>query len=152
MATSAGVAAARPGAGAAERMTFAVSLAALLVFFGGALATDFIFSQTANTLWQNFSIWLITAGLIVGGFAILGSAIAYLRVAGGPDRWAGLGVLLFLLLAWLTTFLNAFVHSRDGWTAVVPEGLMLSLVSVVLLAAGACVAGLMGKSSNRGAV
>jgi uncharacterized membrane protein len=34
----------------------------------------------------------------------------------------------------LLSLINAFVHSRDGYTAVVPTGLMLSgLVVVVLL-------------------
>jgi len=37
-------------------------------------------------------------------------------------------------LAVLLSLINAFVHSRDGYTAVVPTGLMLSgLVIVVLL-------------------
>jgi uncharacterized membrane protein len=37
-------------------------------------------------------------------------------------------------VAVLLSLMNAFVHSRDGYTAVVPTGLMLSgLVIVVLL-------------------
>jgi uncharacterized membrane protein len=41
------------------------------------------------------------------------------------------------VLAVLLSLLNAFVHSRDGYTAVVPTGLTLSaLVVVILLIAG----------------
>ncbi len=40
-------------------------------------------------------------------------------------------------LAVLLSLLNAFVHSRDGYTAVVPTGVMLSgLVVVILLITG----------------
>jgi uncharacterized membrane protein len=40
-------------------------------------------------------------------------------------------------LAALLSLVNAFVHSRDGYTAVVPTGLMLSglVVAVLLLTA-----------------
>jgi uncharacterized membrane protein len=38
----------------------------------------------------------------------------------------------------LIALFNAFVHSRDGYTAVVPTGLMLSalVVAVLILTAG----------------
>jgi uncharacterized membrane protein len=40
-------------------------------------------------------------------------------------------------LAFLLSLVNAFVHSRDGYTAIVPTGLMLSgLVVVILLLTG----------------
>ncbi|PIK73709.1 hypothetical protein CS379_06895, partial [Methylobacterium frigidaeris] len=35
---------------------------------------------------------------------------------------------------------NAFVHSRDGWTSVVPTGLILSGLVVLIL----CVTGWLG--------
>src|SRR6266853_1124645 len=101
-------------------------------YFAGALVTDLIYWQIPDVLWERFSIWLITAGLVMAGLA----AIAYvIDLAGGRriDRPAwprAVGYTLAVLLA-LT---NAFVHSRDGYTAMVPTGLMLSgLVVVVLL-------------------
>jgi uncharacterized membrane protein len=46
-------------------------------------------------------------------------------------RFAGLAVAVLLAL------LNAFVHSRDAYAAVMPEGLQLSvLVTVILLVLG----------------
>lgn len=48
----------------------------------------------------------------------------------------GLNILVMLL-----ELLNIFVHSRDGWTSVVPEGLALSAVSVALLLVSAWLGG-----------
>ena len=105
-------------------------------YFVGALATDLVYWRMPDVMWERFSIWLITVGLIIAGLA----AIAYtIDLLGGRqiDRPAwpravgyGLAVLLSLL--------NAFVHSRDGYTAVVPTGLVLSglVVAVLILTAG----------------
>jgi uncharacterized membrane protein len=42
-----------------------------------------------------------------------------------------------LLAAWFVEFINSLVHARDGWTAVVPTGLILSLIgSLLILASG----------------
>jgi uncharacterized membrane protein len=88
-------------------------------------------------MWERFSIWLIMAGLVAAGLAV----VAYVAdLAGGRriDRplWPrAVGYALAVLLA----LINAFVHSRDGYTAVVPTGLMLSglVVAVLLLTASA---------------
>ena len=101
-------------------------------YFAGALVTDLVYWQIPDVLWERFSIWLITAGLIMAGLA----AIAYvIDLAGGRriDRPAWPRVVGYAI-AVLLSLVNAFVHSRDGYTAVVPTGLMLSgLVIVVLL-------------------
>src|SRR5882672_9064132 len=101
-------------------------------YFAGALVTDLVYWQIPDVLWERFSIWLITAGLIMAGLA----AIAYvIDLASGRriDRPAVPRVVGYTL-AVLLSLVNAFVHSRDGYTAVVPTGLMLSgLVIVVLL-------------------
>ena len=101
-------------------------------YFAGALVTDLVYWQTPDVLWERFSIWLITAGLIVAGLAVIAYVI---DLAGGrqiaaPAWPRAIGYALAVVLA----LINAFVHSRDGYTAVVPTGLMLSgLVIVVLL-------------------
>lgn len=101
-------------------------------YFTGALITDLVYWQIPDVLWERFSIWLITAGLIMAGLA----TIAYvIDLAGGRqiDTPAWPRVVGYAL-AVLLSLINAFVHSRDGYTAVVPTGLMLSgLVIVVLL-------------------
>ena len=101
-------------------------------YFAGALVTDLVYWQIPDVLWERFSIWLIAAGLIMAGLA----AVAYvIDLTGGRqiDTPAWPRVVGYAL-AVLLSLMNAFVHSRDGYTAVVPTGLMLSgLVIVVLL-------------------
>jgi uncharacterized membrane protein len=101
-------------------------------YFAGALITDLVYWQIPDVLWERFSIWLIAAGLIMAGLAIIAYAI---DLAGGRqiDRPVWPRVIGYAL-AVLLSLMNAFIHSRDGYTAVVPTGLMLSgLVIVVLL-------------------
>jgi uncharacterized membrane protein len=101
-------------------------------YFAGALVTDLVYWQIPDVLWERFSIWLIAAGLIMAGLATVAYAIdlASGRQIDRPAWPRAIGYALAVLLA----LMNAFVHSRDGYTAVVPSGLMLSsLVIVVLL-------------------
>ena len=96
-----------------------------------ALVTDIFYSQTADMQWANFSVWLITAGLIMAllaGFALL-LDLALGRA--GRVSWVHLGALAG---AALLSLLNVFIHSRDAWTSVVPQGLILSIVVAVCLA------------------
>ena len=83
-----------------------------------------------NFLWINFSSWLITAGLVFGGIAIVILIVDAIR---GSANW--LPVLL-VGAAWIVEFLNALIHARDGWSAVVPTGFILSIIGVVLVLAG----------------
>jgi uncharacterized membrane protein len=106
--------------------------------FIGALLTDIAYTQSANMQWANFSVWLITAGLVMGGASIFFGAIDWFMTRrSGTHRGAGWHILLSLV-AWALALLNAFVHSRDGWTAVSPEGIILSgiVALLMLLAAG----------------
>lgn len=105
--------------------------------FIGALLTDLAYVGSANVMWSNFSIWLITAGLVMGGFAALAGIIDYagdrrVRAAGPATLHMILNISVFVI-----ELFNAFVHSRDGWTSVVPTGLTLSIISVALLAVSA---------------
>ncbi len=117
-------------------------------YFTGALVTDLVYWQVPNVMWERFSIWLITAGLILAGFA----AIAYvIDLAGGrqSDRPAWPRVVGYALAA-LLSLINAFVHSRDGYTAVVPAGLTLSSLVVVVLLLTALVGTALANRSRVG--
>jgi uncharacterized membrane protein len=101
-------------------------------YFTGALFTDLVYWQIPDVLWERFSIWLIVAGLVMAGLTVMAYAI---DLAGGRqiDRPAWPRVVGYALTIALSV-MNAFIHSRDAYTAVVPTGLMLSgLVVVVLL-------------------
>ena len=101
-------------------------------YLAGALVTDLVYWQMPDVVWERFSIWLITAGLIMAGLATIAYVIdlAARRLIDTPTWPRVVGYALAVVLS----LINAFVHSRDGYTAVVPTGLMLSgLVVVVLL-------------------
>jgi uncharacterized membrane protein len=103
--------------------------------FAGAFITDLVYWQTADVMWETFSDWLITAGLILAGFAIIAFVIDL--VGGKQIRALAWPHAVGYTLAVLLSLINAFVHSRDGYTAVVPTGLTLSaLVLVILLFTG----------------
>jgi len=98
-----------------------------------SLLNDIAYWRTANLQWQNFAEWLLFAGLVVGGFVLLVEIVGLLlrpRIrAQGPGWLHALGLLIVLGLG----FINSLVHARDGWTAVVPQGLILSVLMVVVL-------------------
>lgn len=104
-----------------------------LAFFTAAFLTDLTYVNTAEMMWANFSIWLITGGLIMGVLAAVAGIVDFVRNRGArraPRPW--LHSLLNVLVLVLGTF-NAFVHSRDAWTSVVPTGITLSAIVAVLV-------------------
>jgi uncharacterized membrane protein len=103
--------------------------------FAGALITDLVYWRTPDVLWERFSIWLITAGLIIAAFVAIAGVIDF--AVGKRIRTLAWPHAVGYPLALLLSLINAFVHSRDGYTAIVPTGLMLSgLVVVILLVTG----------------
>jgi uncharacterized membrane protein len=112
-----------------------------IVCFLGALLTDIAYSRTANQQWSNFSVWLITAGLVMGALAALTGIIDYAGDRRVRQARPALPHMLLNITVYGIQLFNVFVHSRDGWTAVVPTGLILSAVSAVLLVVSAWLGG-----------
>ncbi|MEA2889518.1 MAG: hypothetical protein QOI05_311 [Bradyrhizobium sp.] len=100
-------------------------------YFAGALVTDLVYWQMPDVMWERFSIWLIMAGLVMAGLAVFAYIINSLagRRRSRPTWPRLVGYALAICLA----VTSAFVHSRDGYTAVVPTGLMLSAGVVIVL-------------------
>lgn len=103
-----------------------------VVTFTGALLTDVIYTRSENLMWSNFSAWMILAGLVVGFVAGIFLLIDYGRNAIGRTvpGWIS---LFFFLAAWIIEIFNMLIHNQDGWTSVVPSGIILSLVATILL-------------------
>ncbi len=102
------------------------------VCFTLALATDIAYWQSGgNLMWQNFSSWLLFIGLVFGALGLLAGLVDLLRRRTRPLRPGFLPILLYLLVL-AFALLNSLVHAGDGWTAVVPYGLLLSALTVVL--------------------
>ena len=137
------VALSSPGALRPLHPLHAILLAFPLPLFLGALISDFAYRASFHIQWANFSSWLIAAGLLVGGFALLWALINLFRR--GLARKGRLAVYFFVLLAmWGLGFVNALVHAKDAW-ATMPEGLYLSAVTTLL----ALVAAWIGYSGFR---
>jgi uncharacterized membrane protein len=100
-----------------------------IICFAGALITDLAYIASAEMMWLDFSSWLLLAGLIGGGFA---GALLIVELVRAHGRRALLPHFFLLLAAWVVEVFNSFIHARDGWTAVVPTGLALSIVATVL--------------------
>ena len=102
-----------------------------IVCFAGAFVTDFVYWQTVAVIWETFSDWLLTVGMIIAGLAIIALLIDLVR--GKQIRTPAWPHAVGYVLAVLLSLVNAFVHSRDAYTAVVPTGLTLSALVLVIL-------------------
>ena len=116
-----------------------------IAYFLLAFLMDVTYVRSTYFIWPIFSIWLIVAGLVAGGLAVLIGIFDWLA-SRRSTRVRGSGWhMLLTLAALLLGLLNAFVHSRAGWTAVVPGGIILSGVTTLLL----IVAAFLGAVTSR---
>jgi uncharacterized membrane protein len=103
-----------------------------IVCFTLTLFTDLAYWGTENLMWHNFSSWLLFAGLIFGVLAAIAGIIDFFRpnVRANRPAWLhAIGSLIVFALA----LLNSLVHAGDGWTAIVPWGLILSAATVIVM-------------------
>ncbi|WP_458130070.1 DUF2231 domain-containing protein [Pseudomonas sp. Z2-11] len=114
----------------------AVLLAGTVPLFLGALLNDIAYYKTYQIQWSNFASWLIAGGLLFCGLALLFALVNLIRA----ERKSGRPVVYFLLLlvTWVLGLINAFEHAKDAW-AIMPQGLVLSVVVTVLACAAAWV-------------
>jgi len=117
-------------------------------YFTGALVTDLVYWQMPDVMWERFSIWLIVAGLVLAGFAVVAFLIDL--ASGAQIERPVLPRVVGYALAVLLSLVNAFVHSRDGYTAVVPTGLMLSGLVFVVLSLTALISAALANRSRVG--
>jgi uncharacterized membrane protein len=120
-----------------RRTLYPLLLAFSVACFVGTLATDLVYWRTANMVWADFSDWLVTIGVVAGYATLVVAVVEVFLLRKGrvyrPTPLVAMGMIVALIVA---TF-NAFVHTRDAWTSVVPSGVALSaIVVVVALVAG----------------
>ncbi len=112
---------------------YALLLPVPVVCFIGVLMTDIAYLNSGgNLLWLNLSTWILLAGLLVGFLAAIVLLIDFVRSPAMRDG-TGWAHLLIFYAALLAELFNIFIHERDGWTAVVPIGITLSIIGVVLI-------------------
>jgi uncharacterized membrane protein len=100
-----------------------------VAYFTAAFVTDLVYWRTAEIMWERFSVWLITGGLIMAAFVVM-AAVFDLAVG---KQWPAWPRAIGYAFAVLLSLLNVFVHSRDGYTAVLPTGMTLSTIVVIIL-------------------
>jgi uncharacterized membrane protein len=122
---------------AGPRPVHPVLLPLAAAFLLGAFVTDVLYVQTYLGMWETFSIWLLAAGMVVAffvGIALLVDLV--FRHRSFRPAWFR---LLIGVIGAVLSLINAFVHSRDGYTAVMPTGITLSaVVAVIIVILGCC--------------
>jgi len=104
-----------------------------IAFFVATFICDLVFWQTASQAWAMATPWLLGAGLIMAALAAVMGVIEVFgdsQVRQLSDAWwhAGANVLVVLLECF-----NLFIRYEQGAAAIVPNGLVLSLIAVLLL-------------------
>ena len=104
-----------------------------IAFFIATFGCDIGYAMMGDKGWVMASEWLLGAGLIFAGLAIIAGLIDFLgdrRIRNLRAVWIhAIGNAIALILS----LINVFVHSRDGYTSVVPTGLILSVLVVLIL-------------------
>jgi uncharacterized membrane protein len=118
-----------------------------VAYFTAALATDLAYWRTAEVMWERFSVWLISGGLVISALVAFAAVIDLAFTRQRPAWFRAIGYTAAVLLS----LLNVFVHSRDGYTAVVPVGVTLSVVVVAILLVYSVTAGWTLTYRRRGA-
>jgi uncharacterized membrane protein len=104
-----------------------------IAFFVATFVCDLIYWRTGNPGWVTASLWLLGAGLIMAALAAFTGLIDVLgepRIQALRDAWyhAGGNVLAVLIELY-----NWYSRYNSGEAAVLPTGLVLSLIVVGIL-------------------
>ena len=117
----------------ARHPIYGMLLPVSVVCFVGVLLTDIAYVKSdGNLIWLSFSSWLLLVGLLFGALAALVLLIEFVR-SRAMRAAAGWAHLLFFYAALIVELFSVFIHERDGWTAVAPIGLILSIIGAVLI-------------------
>ena len=104
-----------------------------IAFFVGTFACDIAYWVTGNANWAMVTPWLLGAGIIMAALAALAGltdVIGEERIRSLADAWwhAGGNVIVVLIEIY-----NWYARFDQGAAAIVPNGLILSLVVTCIL-------------------
>jgi uncharacterized membrane protein len=104
-----------------------------IAFFVSAFVCDLVFWGTGYPIWATAALWLLGAGLIMAALAAIAGAIELLgdaQIRNLTDAWwhAGGNVVAVVI-----ELFNFFLRYANGTSAVLPTGLVLSLIVVCIL-------------------
>ena len=104
-----------------------------IAFFVGTFACDIAYWFTGNPNWAMVTPWLLGAGIIMAALAALAGltdVVGDARIRSLTDAWwhAGGNVIVVLIQIY-----NWYARYSEGAAAVVPKGLILSLIVTCIL-------------------
>src|SRR5215213_11098476 len=104
-----------------------------VAFLVATLVSDLIFWRTGNPGWATASLWLLGAALVMAALAALAGLTDFLgdeRIRNLSAAWHHMigNVIAVLLSLW-----NWYMRYQGGDAAVLPTGLLISLVVVLIL-------------------
>lgn len=104
-----------------------------IAFFVSTFVCDVLLWRTGDRMWAIAAFWLLGAGLVMAGLAALAGATDVLgdrQIRDLSDAWMHAGGNV---LAVLIALFNFYWRYRHGQAAIVPIGIILSLVVVLIL-------------------
>ncbi len=99
----------------------------------GAAGTDLGYWWTSNPFWAQASLWLLGIGLASGVLAALIGMVDFLKIPLIRKRTAGWAHMSLNVAALLFTIINFGLRFGDPVQAVVPTGLILSVLVASLI-------------------
>lgn len=104
-----------------------------IAFLPGALVSDVAYVFTKSLFWAEASFWLVAAGFITGVLAAVFGLIDFVSIRRAREHRAGWIHLLGNVAALSLGLVNWLVRSDDPAGAIIPSGLILSLMVTLLL-------------------
>lgn len=104
-----------------------------IAFLVGAAGTDLAYWLTSDSFWARASFWLIVAGLAGGVLAALTGMVDFLKIPLVRKRSAGWTHMILNVIALVLTILNLGLRWGHPTQAVVPIGLIISVIVATLL-------------------
>jgi uncharacterized membrane protein len=104
-----------------------------IAFFVGTFFADLAFWQSHNEAWATATVWLLGAGLVMAALAAVMGLIDVLgdtQIRNLSDAWLHAGGNVVVVLIELY---NWYSRYTAGSAAIIPTGLILSLIVVLIL-------------------
>jgi uncharacterized membrane protein len=99
-----------------------------IAFLVGAMLSDIVFCFVRDSFWALASYWLIVGGMVGGVAAALTGMLDFLRIERVRKRTAGWAHMILNIVALTLTLVNLIIRWNHPVSAVLPWGIILSLV------------------------
>ncbi len=104
-----------------------------ITFFVSTFVADLIYWQTSSAAWATATVWMLGAGLIMAALAAVAGLIEVLgdsQIRNLSDAWLHAGGNVVAVVIELYNWYSRYEH---GGSAIVPTGLILSVIVVLIL-------------------